>query len=110
MAVKILGTTITMTRGDSLKVKVDIFDSEGKPYTPVEGDKIRFAVKRTYFDTKPLILKEIPIDTCLLQLEPNDTKNLKQPSKLVYDIQITMTDGTVDTFIEGTLKISEEVD
>ena len=109
MAVNISNSTITMTRGDTLKVKVNIFDSEGKPYIPVEGDKIRFAVKRNYYDEKPLILKEIPFDTLLLQLEPKDTKDLKQPSELKYDIQITMNDGTVDTFIKGILNISEEV-
>lgn len=110
MSVKISNTTITMTRGDTLRVKIDILDSLGNPYTPTEGDSIRFAVKNNYSDAEPLILKEIPVDTCMLHLEPIDTKTLNQPSKLVYDIQITMADGTVDTFLSGTLKITEEVD
>ena len=109
MSVKISNTTITMTRGDTLRVKIDILDSLGNPYTPTEGDSIRFAVKNSYNDAEPLILKEIPVDTCMLHLEPSDTKTLKQPSKLVYDIEITMVDGTVDTFLSGTLKITEEV-
>lgn len=110
MSVIIDNTTITMTRGDTLKVRLDIKDGDGKPYTPIEGDLIRFAVKKKYKDEAPCILKEIPIDTCLLHLTPGDTKDLPQPSEYVYDIQITMSDGTVDTFIKGTLKITEEVD
>lgn len=110
MSVQLNNTTITMTRGDTLKIKLDIFDSYGKQYIPVDGDTIRFAVKEKYSDAEPLILKEIPVNTCLLHLEPSDTKNLNQPLELVYDIQITMTDGTVDTFLKGILKVLPEVD
>ena len=110
MSVMISGTKITMTRGDTLKVRVDIYDSQGNSYTPVEGDTLRFAAKQQYSDERPVILKDIPYDTCLLHLEPNDTKGLPQPAKLVYDIQITMNDGTVDTFLKGSLVLTEEVD
>lgn len=110
MSVKISNKTITMTRGDTLRLKINISDSLGNPYTPTDGDSIRFAVKNSYSDATPLILKQIPIDTLLLQLDPSDTKTIKQPSDLVYDIQITMADGTVDTFLSGTLRITEEVD
>lgn len=111
MSVKINGTSITMTRGDTLKTTITIYDSEGNIYTPVEEDKIRFALKRSYKDETPLILKEIPFDTLELKLDPEDTKSLKQPSSYVYDIQITMSDGTVDTFIDkAELKLTEEVD
>ena len=110
MSVKISNKNIIMTRGDTLKLKINISDSLGNPYTPVDGDRIRFAVKQSYSDATPLIVKEIPIDTLLLHLEPSDTKTIKQPSKLVYDIQITMSDGTVDTFLSGILRITEEVD
>lgn len=111
MSVEIKRTTIIMTRGDTLRIKIKIFDSQGKEYIPVEGDYIRFALKSNYNDPEPLILKEIPYDTCELRLDPEDTKRLKQPMDYVYDIQITLTDGTVDTFIsKAKLRISEEVD
>lgn len=110
MAVKIYRSTITMTRGDTLRAKIDITDADNQPYIPVEGDHIRFAAKKSYKDEKPCIVKEIPIDTCVLKLDPEDTKSLEQPFDYVYDIQITLTDGTVDTFIKGTLSITEEVD
>ena len=96
---------INLTRGDTLRVKVDI-TLDGEPYTPVQGDEVRFALKhRTLNSTKteftdpdPLILKQIPIDTMILELEPQDTKTLGF-GKYAYDIQITFADGTVYTFI-----------
>lgn len=110
MAVKIIGTSITMTRGDTLKTKINILDSDGNEYVPTNGDYIRFAMKKKYTDDTCCILKEIPIDTLVLHLEPQDTKCLPQPCEYVYDIQITMADGTVDTFITGKLSIIQEVE
>lgn len=109
MSVMVTGTTIVMTRGDTLRLGIAINNSDGTPYEPAEGDIIRFAAKRAYTDVEPCILKNIPSDTCELLLEPSDTKNLEQPCLLLYDIEITMTDGTVDTFMTGKLKITEEV-
>ena len=55
-------------------------------------------------------MKDIPSDTMLLVLEPEDTKTLPF-GKYVYDIQITYADGKVDTFItKGRLRLTEEVD
>ena len=59
--VRINGTTITITRGDTLEVLVELLQSGGVPY--------------------------------------------------VYDIEITMADGTVDTFIDrAKFIVTEEVD
>ena len=106
----IVGTTITLTRGDSFKATVQMIDENGESYVPQEGDEIRFAVKRRYTDTKTIISKVIPNDTLLLELEPKDTEAFKFGS-YVYDIQLTYANGEVDTFIDkATLVISEEVD
>lgn len=111
MSITVKKTTISMTRGDTLKLKINISDALGNEYTPCEEDKIRFAVKDYYTDDTTLILKEIPWDTCILRLDPADTKQLEMGHDYVYDIQITMSDGTVDTFIpKGRLKITEEVE
>lgn len=109
--VEISGTTITMTRGDTLQAHIGIQNPDGTPYEPQEGDKVRFALKRDYNDANVLILKDIPIDTLLLEIDPEDTKSLSQPSNYVYDIQLTTADGRVDTFIwKAKFKISEEVE
>ena len=110
MSVVINGTTIRMTRGDTLKVIVGIKNPDGSDYTPIEGDSIRFAVKEYYLQSTPVIVKEIPTDTMLLWLEPSDTKSLKMPREYVYDIELTHANGDVDTFIANAeLNITEEV-
>lgn len=109
MSFSIVGTKITLTRGDTLKARISIYDQDKNEYTPREGDSIRFAMKRTYADVEPLIVKEIPTDTMLLVLDPQDTKTLAF-GKYVYDIQLTTASGDVDTFItKAQLHITEEV-
>lgn len=104
------GYAITMTRGDTLRTQIGVTDVNGDSYIPKEGDKIRFACKKDYNDSECLIYKDIPYDSCILQLDPEDTKPLEQPSIYVFDIEITLADGTVSTFIKGKLKITEEVE
>lgn len=109
MSVKINGTTITLTRGDTLKTKIRMFDPVGEEYIPSENDRIRFAMKQKYSDYDPILVIDIPTDTCVLHIKPEDTKELDF-GRYVYDIELTMEDGTVDTFItRATLKLSEEV-
>ena len=105
MSYNVSGTTITLTRGDTFVADVSMGN-----YIPVEGDKVRFAMKAKYTDETPLLLVDIPIDTMQLVLNPEDTKNLNF-GNYVYDIQLTKANGVVDTFItKATLKITEEVD
>ena len=104
------GTNITLTRGDTLYITVNIF-KDGEVYTPAEGDVIRFAMKRKYKDSDEdvLIVKTIPNDTLLLKIEPEDTKELPMGKTYVYDIQLTDANGNIDTFILGNFTVSEEV-
>ena len=111
MTAKVNGTTISLTRGDTLKLKVNIFNPDGSEYVPLEGDEIRFAMKQSYSAKDLKLYKTIPIDTLLLEIDPTDTKDLKQPAEYVYDIQLTHVSGDVDTFIANAkFKITEEVD
>ena len=103
--------TIYLTRGDTLDLEVVILKlDEETRYVPRTGDKVRFALKKDYEDAKPLILKDIPIDTMRLHLDPEDTKDLDFGT-YVYDIELTYgDDGTVDTFIpKAKFKLTEEV-
>lgn len=110
MSFEIKKTTIRLTRGDTLKAYINIVDQNGDPYIPQEGDSIRFAMKKHYHDQMVLCEKEIPTDTLLLKLDPEDTKKLEF-GDYVYDIQLTNKDGEVYTFItKGEIKITEEVD
>lgn len=111
MSYSVSGTTITLTRGDTFMAQISITDSEGNPYVPAEGDSVRFAMKAKYTDVPPpLLVKDIPIDTLKLVLDPADTKGLSFGT-YVYDIQLTKASGEVDTFITtAKIKITEEVD
>ena len=98
-------------------VEVGMKTRAGQDYVPEEGDSVRFALKSQkmrqggadFADAKPLILKSIPTDTLLLQIEPNDTKHLAF-GEYAYDIELTHANGDVDTFIEDAVfKITREV-
>lgn len=111
--VTIDGTTITMVRGDTAKIAIEITNANGDPYEIQNGDSIRFAAKKKYTDNAVLIQKDVDVEDLILILNPEDTKPLEMGAskgKYVYDIQITQADGTVDTFIRGTLILIEEVD
>lgn len=100
---------ITLTRGDTLLCDVKIRTQEGDLYIPKEGDVIQFAAKSSVKDAEPLILKEIPIETMQLVLNPEDTKQLPF-GVYVYDVELIKANGIVDTFItKSTLVIAEEV-
>lgn len=109
--VKVEGTTITMTRGDTLEVPVVIKTADGEDYVPASGDLIRFAVKSRYRDPEPIIVREIPHDTMTLRLESADTKLLAARRRpYVYDIELSTPDGTVTTFIAcASMYITQEV-
>lgn len=110
MAVEVNGTSIKMTKGDTLKLWLKLRDAEDNPYWPEEGDSLRFAMKSNYRDEEPLIVKQIPNDSLLLVLNPEDTKGLEAPAAYVYDIEITYANGDVDTFVDkARLKLTEEV-
>lgn len=109
---------ITITRGDSGIAEITLTTSDGEQYVPQEGDSIRFAVKSNKFtpkmtefvDAEPLIEKSIPITDLNLRIHPNDTKDLPFGSYL-YDLEITFSDGYVDTFINcAPFRITPEVD
>lgn len=109
MSCIISNNEISLTRGDSLVAKVTLMDGSDE-YIPQEGDSIRFAMKKTYGKNQVLIKKDIPISTLILELLPEDTKNLAFGT-YVYDIEITFANGRVDTFIpKGVFKLTEEVD
>lgn len=114
MAKRTNSNAITITRGDTLIRSVGIKDGEGNVYVPRPTDRVRFALKETYEDRDPILIKEIPTSTMVLRLESSDTKILEQPKKYVYDIEITIDDGTpegyVCTFISSTFTTTEEVD
>lgn len=110
MSFKVNRNTIYLTRGDTFKAHLTITYPDGSEYIPKEGDSIRFALKEDVDDEECLIYREIPIDTMLLIIFPEDTKQLEFGT-YVYDIQLTKANGDVDTFITASkFKITAEVE
>lgn len=109
MSYSVSGTTITLTRGDTFRAFIKIYDTDALPYIPTDGDRVRFAMKEKYEDANPLLIKDIPMGTLELVLLPEDTKNMPF-GNYVYDIQIIKANGEVDTFItRARIKLTEEV-
>lgn len=113
MAYKIDGSTIVLTRGDSLSAQLAIKEPDGKTWTPSEGDSVRFKVVKNYptrhGDGHALIEKTFGADLMLV-LDPQDTEPLRF-GDYHYDVQVSFADGRVDTIIDrATLRITQEVD
>lgn len=105
---KIENNSITLTRGNSMIAVIDLQTEAGEAWVPQEGDTVKFALKSKrlnvqkteFLDTEPLIQKDISISDMTLRLAPNDTKSLGFGS-YVYDIEVTFSDGYVDTPINN---------
>ena len=107
---------ITLTRGDTLTLTVGLFKETDtvppstEPYTPEEGDVIRFAVSKGYKGAagyELILSKDIPHDTLTFTCSSQETTIPYRSYN--YDVEITHPDGCVDTFISAKLLITGEV-
>lgn len=101
---------ISLTRGDTMTMKIRLTDTNGELYIPGAGDIIRFAMKKSYNDAAPLINRNAVIDgsDITITIPPSATANLEFGTYR-YDIQLTTGGGVVDTFVSGAFRITEEV-
>ncbi len=111
---------ITLTRGDTLTLTVTLLHEVDpvppateptiEPYTPEEGDVIRFAVSKGY-KTEPgyelKLSKDIPNNT--LTFSCSSAETALDYRTYNYDVEVTHADGCVDTFISAKLTITGEV-
>lgn len=105
------GNVIKITRGDTLTLTISM-TKDGAEYVPVEGEQIRFALATGYAGQKNynlIMTKDIPLDTLTFTLSSAETQALTN-QKYNYDIQLTHTDGSVDTFISSQMVMLEEVE
>lgn len=112
---------IRVTKGDTvdLQVPIEIWDTEAEEwveFVPSEGDTLRFALKGSATDTRPIMTVDIPIETQNLRIEAEETETLRaRREPYWYDIELTVNkpDGKVnkDTIIEWTqFYVTEEAD
>ena len=98
---------ITLTRGDTGIFNISLQSQDGQAYVPQTGDTLRFALSEG-FGKEALVIKNIPIETCILEIEPQDTKNLEF-KKYKYDIELTDAAGRVTTILLGEFTVDKEV-
>ena len=98
-------TSIKITRGDSAEFDITVYDADGNIYELQEGDKVEFTVKENVYAKTALRQKTGTQG----QIKPGDTASLSYQN-YVYDVQVTLADGTVDTIIPpSTFEILSEV-
>jgi len=94
---------IIMTRGDTLRAKITIRYSINEPeYEILEGDQIHFCLKKYVNDKNPILIKYIPTDTLVLEIEPNDTNKLSF-GEYRYEIELRTALGDVYTIIDNRI-------
>lgn len=102
--------SVELVRGNYFAATVTVLQKgTTTPYEFAQGDKLVFALKSnkmalgetSYVEEEPLLIKEIPTDTLLLELQPEDTKALPF-GKYEYEISLIPANGKDDTFIEAT--------
>ena len=95
-----------ITRGDTGLFSVTLYDAEGAEYIPTEGETLTFYLMKKDCDdlTEAILVKNIPVDTMQLELEPSDTIDL-QTGSYAYRIRLRDTIGHEWTVVKSKLKI-----
>ena len=115
-----LSNNITLTRGDTMTLTVNINESvppvppdtrpTARPYVPEEGDSLRFAISKGYkgtADYQLMLSKDIDLSSMKFTCAASET--VLDYGTYNYDVELTHADGTVDTFISAKIKIIGEV-
>lgn len=89
---------IAIVRGDTGKFKVDITDAKGEPYDLEPGDQLTLTVRKTPSSDDILIQKHGDE----IEFTPENTARLPY-GRYVYDLELRLADGQVDTIIQPTL-------
>ena len=99
---------ISLTRGDTAYLDLDIADANGIPYVSHAGDQVILSVKRNITDENYAFQKSVNPGEAIT-IKPEDTQTL-DCGRYVYDIQLTTSLGEVFTIIEkNVFCIGEEV-
>ena len=97
---KVNGTNLAMTRGDTDSIVVSCPD---RLFT--EGDELIFTVKKSALTANILIQKKVTQfdeGKAVFEILPADTQKMYSGA-YKYDIQLTTADGTVTTIIKPSL-------
>lgn len=101
---------VHLTRGDTARLLLGSVVNEvtGKDYPVSAEDTVTFTVKKTVYDTTPVVQITVP-GGAAIHITPEDTKELSF-GKYLYDVQIATADGDIYTVIPPTtFEILKEV-
>lgn len=99
---KIEGSNIFITRGDSAVIDLTIYDEEGNIYTPRESDVVVFSVKANVNNVDVILRKTF--EDLTLELRPEETIKFNY-GEYFFDVKL-INDNLTDTFItSGILTI-----
>lgn len=108
---KVRGTNLSMTRGDSESITVKCFQS-GTAVPFEDGDIVTFTVREDV--ESPILLQKVVTTFdgngwAVIPIASGDTEGMDF-GDYVYDIQLTRADGTVTTIVTiSTFTLTEEV-
>lgn len=88
---------ITLTKGDSAKLKLKLYDAQNKLLTLKEGDTAVLTIKQN-IDSDDVVLQLTIDDSQQFTFAPADTTEL-ECGQYCYDIQVTLNDSSVYTVI-----------
>ena len=98
---------IEMTRGDTVRLTVNLIDTEGLPYTLQDGEKLEFTVKDNPYTEEVLIQKEVIGGKVVI--ENIDTRYLAYKD-YIYDVQLTKLNGDIVTVVKpDVFRVTKEV-
>jgi len=103
------GNHIELVKGKGASIPIILTYRDGSDYIQTPGTVLRFAVKRSYNHTSPVLVKIIS-DDLKLDIRPEETAALSAGS-YVYALQVTYSDGNIDTaIVDGVFTVynSEE--
>lgn len=110
--IRISGSTILITRGDTAYISINVNDQDGNPYELQDGDKIEIHVRPRVSDRTELAFEgtvEYENDEVIWHIKPEDTDELEIDTYF-YDVQLTTSNSDVFTIIPAAkFKILDEV-
>ena len=106
---QVMGTNLTMIRGDSETISVRMNNNEGEEVFFKDGDIVYWTVKENLNATTnslQVIVNEFDKGVATIKIKPSDTSELRA-KEYIYDIQLTREDGTVTTIVKPSKFILE---
>ena len=104
----IIDGKISLTRGDTAYLTVDITNELGEEYAMQSGDTLTLSVKKRYIEPT-YSFQAVATGSNTIKISPEDTKLLNF-GEYVYDIQLNTETGDVYTIVPvNTFEITPEV-